>query len=63
MPLSLAILGFFVHIDAQRDPIMALAAAGAAGGFLWFVVVQARRREERKAEAERGGTSPRNRGW
>ena len=44
MPWSLAILGFFVHIDAQRDPWAAVAVAGAASGFLWFVVVQARRR-------------------
>jgi hypothetical protein len=53
MTWSHALLGFFITIDAQNNPLMALAAAATAAGLLWFVVVQARHREERKAEAKR----------
>ena len=62
MTWSLALLGFFIHIDAQKDPVAALAAAAAAALALWFVVVQSRRREERRAEAtrERNDRQPRN---
>ena len=47
------VLGFFVHIDAQTQPLAALAAIGAAAALLWFVVAQARRREERQAGRDR----------
>jgi hypothetical protein len=63
MPWSLAILGFFVHIDAEQDPWGALAAAAVAAGLLWFIVSQARHREERKAEAERQTPASRPRNW
>jgi hypothetical protein len=63
MPWSLAILGFFVHIDAERDPWAAIGAAAVASWLLWLIVVQARRREERKAEADRTAADPRTRNW
>jgi threonine/homoserine/homoserine lactone efflux protein len=63
MTWSLAVLGFFVHIDAQKDPLQALIAAGVIGVVLWFVVAQARRREERRTESRRDGTDRRPRDW
>ncbi|HEY5172843.1 MAG TPA: hypothetical protein VIK54_14030 [Acidimicrobiia bacterium] len=60
---SLAILGFFVHIDAQKDPLQALLAAGVVAAVLWFVVAQARRREERRMQSRRDGTDRRPRDW
>jgi threonine/homoserine/homoserine lactone efflux protein len=63
MTWSLAILGFFVHIDAQKDPLQALIAAGVIGVVLWFVVAQARRREARRTESRRDGTDRRPRDW
>jgi threonine/homoserine/homoserine lactone efflux protein len=63
MTWSLAILGFFVHIDAQKDPLQALIAAGVIGVVLWFVVAQARRREARRTESIRDGTDRRPRDW
>jgi hypothetical protein len=62
MPWSLAILGFFVYIDAEHDPWLALAMAALAAGALWFIVASARRREERKAEEQRS-PDPRPRSW
>jgi hypothetical protein len=63
MTWSPAILGFFVHIDAQKDPLQALIAAGVIGVVLWFVVAQARRREARRMESRRDGTDRRPRDW
>lgn len=63
MTWSLAILGLFVHIDAQKDPLQALIAAGVIGAVLWFVVAQARRREARRTESRRDGTDRRPRDW
>ena len=60
---SFAILGFFVHIDAEKDPVQALIAAGLIGAALWFVVAQARRREARRMESRRDGTDRRPRDW
>ena len=60
---SFAILGFFVHIDAEKDPLQALIAAGLIGAALWFVVAQARRREARRMESRRDGTDRRPRDW
>jgi hypothetical protein len=59
----LGILGFFVHINAQKDPVAALLAAGAVGAALWFVVAQSRRREARRTEASREGNDRRPRSW
>jgi RsiW-degrading membrane proteinase PrsW (M82 family) len=50
MTCSFAILGFFVHIDAEKDPVQALIAAGLIGAALWFVIALARRREARRME-------------
>ena len=47
MTWSLAVLAFFVHIDAQNDPWAAIGAVLAVSLGLWFIVVQARRRDER----------------
>ena len=63
MMRSLALLGFFIHIDAHREPVAALLAAGAVGVALWFVVAQSRRREARRAEASREGDDRRPRSW
>jgi hypothetical protein len=60
---SFAILGFFVHIDAEKDPLQALIAAGIIGAALWFVVAQTRRREARRMESRRDGTDRRPRDW
>ncbi len=59
-PLA-AVAGFFVHIDAQTDPLAALLAMGGAGAVLWFIVAQARKRDERRDAARRGdeGRAPR----
>ena len=54
---ALGVLGFFVHIDAQKDPWAVVLAAVAAGLFLWFVVAQARRRDERRARRRAEGQS------
>ena len=58
-----AVLGFFVHIDAQKDPTSALVAIVVVGLALWFVVAQSRRREERRAEAKRDDHPRRPRDW
>ena len=63
MTWYLGILGFFVHIDAQRDPVAALTAAAAVGAALWFVVARSRRREERRTEASREGNDRQPRSW
>jgi hypothetical protein len=63
MTWYLGILGFFVHINAQKDPVAALMAAGAAGAALWFVVAQSRRREARRTEASRERNDRRPRSW
>ena len=63
MTWYLGILGFFVHINAQKDPAAALIAAGAAGAALWFVVARSRRREERRTEASREGNDRQPRSW
>ncbi|MDQ1447958.1 MAG: hypothetical protein QOC79_929 [Actinomycetota bacterium] len=63
MTWYLGILGFLVHINAQKDPVQALMAAGAVGAALWFVVAQSRRREARRAEASREGNDRRPRSW
>ncbi len=60
---SFAILGFFVHIDAEKDPLQALIAVGLIGAALWFVVAQTRRREARRMESRRDGTDRRPRDW
>jgi hypothetical protein len=57
------ILGFFVHINAQEDPVQALMAAGAVGAALWFLVAQSRRREARRTEASREGNHRQPRSW
>ncbi|MDP9333779.1 MAG: hypothetical protein M3Q30_10790 [Actinomycetota bacterium] len=61
--LGYGILGFFVHINAQRDPVQALMAAGAVGAALWFVVAQSRRREARRTESRREGNHRQPRSW
>jgi hypothetical protein len=59
---SLAVLAFFVHIDAQNDPWAAIGAALVVGFALWFVVTQARRRDIRRQERRDGiDRRPRNR--
>ncbi len=63
MTWYLGILGFFVHIDARKDPVPALIAAGAAGVALWFVVAQSRRRETRRTEASRERNHRQPRSW
>ena len=63
MTWYLGILGFFVHINAQKDPVAALMAAGVVGAALWFVVAQSRRREARRAKASREGDDRRPRSW
>jgi hypothetical protein len=63
MMRSLTLLGFFIHIDAHREPVAALLAAGAVGVALWFVVVQSRRREERRTESRRDGSDRQHRNW
>ena len=47
------ILGFLVHIDAQKNPTEALLAAAVVALVLWFIVAQARHREERRDEMRR----------
>lgn len=63
MTWSLAFLGFFVHIDAQKQPLAALLAAGGAAAALWFVVVQSRRREARRTESKPEGNDREHRSW
>ena len=63
MPWSVAILGFFVHINAEQDPWAAIGAAAGVAWVLWLIVAQARRREERRAEAEHRAADPRTRKW
>ena len=63
MTSPLGILGFFVHIDAAKDPVSALAAAGAVGAALWFVVAQARRREARRTQSRRERDDRQWRNW
>jgi hypothetical protein len=63
MTWYLGMLGFSVHINAQKDPVAALMAAGAVGAALWFLVAQSRRREARRAEASREGNDRQPRSW
>ena len=38
-----------VKIDAQKNPVPALALFALAAGLLWFAIVAARRRDARRA--------------
>jgi len=53
MHVYLLALSLPVNIDAQKDPLPALALFAVAVVLLWFLIVQARRRDARRAGSGR----------